>query len=153
MTKTKFENTRLIGIALPGKTTNQNGQSNIDCGKLWQTFEAGSYFNKIPGKTGNSIYAVYHDYDGDHTQPFSYFIGCPVEADTEVPEGLSELNIPAGEFEKKVAKGPMPACLGQAWQKIWKSEIPRAYTADFEVYDDRSADWNDAEVDIFISVK
>ena len=30
-------------------------------------------------------------------------------------------------------------------------KIPRAYHADFEVYDERSKDWNQAEVDIFIS--
>ncbi len=153
MTRTKINSTRLIGISLPNKTINKNGQSNIDIGQLWQQFEAGNYFGKIPGKTGNSIYAVYHDYDGDYMDPFSYFIGCPVEPGTEVPSGLVELTIAACEFQKEVAKGPMPACIGQAWQKIWESEIPRAYKADFEVYDERSADWNDAEVDIFISVK
>lgn len=102
----KAVDTRLIGIALPEKTSNENGQSNIDCGQLWQKFEAGSYFAKIPGKTGNSVYAVYHEYDGDYTAPFSYFIGCPVEAGVEVPADLSEMTLPAGEYEKVVARGP-----------------------------------------------
>lgn len=47
----------------------------------------------------------------------------------------------------------MPACIGKAWQEIWNSDIKRAYQADFEVYDERSADWNDAEVDIYISIQ
>lgn len=153
MSKTKFKSTRLIGISLPNKTSNKNGQSNIDIGQLWQKFEAGNFFTNIPGKTGNSIYAVYYNYEGDHTAPFSYFIGCPVSKETRLPDGLTELTIDEGEFEKVLAKGPMPGCIGQAWQKIWESDIPRAFKADFEVYDERSADWNDAEVDIFISVK
>jgi predicted transcriptional regulator YdeE len=143
---------RLIGIALPQKTSNQNNQSNIDCGQLWQKFEAGSYFSKISDKTAHIVYAVYHSYEGDHTSPFAYFIGCPVQEDAEVGEGLSELFIPPGTYHKELAKGPMPACIGQAWQKIWQSDIKRAYHTDFEIYDDRSADWNNAQVDIYLSV-
>lgn len=38
------------------------------------------------------------------------------------------------------------------WDKIWEANIKRAYKADFEVYDERSRDWDSAEVDIFINI-
>lgn len=145
--------TQLIGLALPHKTTNKNGQSSIDCGQLWQKFEQEKFFDRIPNKLGNSIYAVYHTYEGDHNQPFSYFIGCPVEMDIEIPQGLDGLTLPKAKYQKTIAKGPMPACIGLAWQKIWESDILRAFTTDIEIYDERSADWNNAEVDLFVSIK
>ena len=145
--------TTLIGIALPHKTSNVNEQAMADCGQLWQRFEQEGIFNTIPGKTAFEIYAVYHDYDGDHTQPYAYFIGCPVAEGTEVPEGLQKLEIPAQEYTHIVAKGKMPTCVADAWRDIWQADHNRAYGFDFEIYGAKAADWNDAEVDIYLSVK
>jgi predicted transcriptional regulator YdeE len=47
----------------------------------------------------------------------------------------------------------MPDCVADTWKEIWNSNIPRAYQADFEVYDERSKDWSKAVVEIFISIK
>lgn len=149
----KLKEFQLIGIALKTKTTNENGQSAIDCGNLWQQFEKGNYAEKIPGKLSNKIFAVYYNYEGDHTKPFSYFIGCKVKKDLEIADGLDGLIIPEDIYEKLTAKGKMPDCVADAWKKIWSSNLPRAYNTDFEVYDERSKDWNDAEADIFISIK
>ena len=54
------------------------------------------YAEIIPNKLTGEILAVYHQYEGDHTKPFSYFIGCKVKADTEVPPGLETLTIAKG---------------------------------------------------------
>lgn len=148
----QIETFRLIGIALPQKTTNKGGQSNIDCGNLWQQFEKEDCYSKIPGRVDDAVYAVYHSYEGDHLQPFSYFIGCKVEEETEIPDGMESLTVLGGTFHKVVAKGEMPGCIAGAWKGIWDSKLNRRYAADFEVYDERSQDWSDAEVDIFLSV-
>jgi predicted transcriptional regulator YdeE len=150
---TTIKQSKLIGLALKTKTTNENGQSMIDCGNLWQQFGAGSYADKIPGKLSNEVFAVYHNYEGDHTKPFSFFIGCKVKADTKVPEGMDSLIIPDGNYQLFKASGKMPDCIGKAWQEIWSSVTPRAYHADFEVYGEKSKDWNNAEVEIFLSVR
>jgi predicted transcriptional regulator YdeE len=47
----------------------------------------------------------------------------------------------------------MPDCVANAWKEIWSSGMPRAYQVDFEVYDEKSGDRNNAEVDIFISIE
>lgn len=152
-TQIKLKEFQLIGLALKTKTTNENGQSAIDCGSLWQQFEKGNSEEKIPGKLSNELFAVYHNYEGDHTKPFSYFIGCKVKNDTQVPDGLDGLIIPNDVYEKLIAKGKMPDCVADTWKEIWRSNPPRAHDTDFEVYDEKSKDWNDAEVAIFISVK
>lgn len=144
---------QLIGISLPFKTTNQNNQSMNDCGELWRRFEKEGVASNIPNKVSDEVFAVYYDYEGNHTQPFSYFIGCKVEVGTKPPAGLVILTIPTGKYQKVSAKGEMPGCITEAWQKIWKSDIQRAYRMDYEIYDERSMDPNNAEVDIYLSVK
>lgn len=152
MNEVEIPEITLIGLTLKAKTTNTNGQSAIDCGNLWQEFEKGKYAEIIPNKLSEEIFAVYHQYEGDYTKPFSYFIGCKVKSDTEVPQGLQGLTIAKGTYYKMNAKGKMPECVINAWREIWASNIPRTYQIDFEVYDERSKDWNDTEVDIFLSI-
>jgi len=146
------ESFKLIGLKLKGKTTNLNKQSAKDCGSLWQKFETEKIFNRIKGRLSNEIYAVYYDYEKDENSPFSYFIGCKTDTGYKPPEGLSELMIPAQKYEKFLAKGPMTACISTAWEKIWDSDVNRKFGFDFEIYDERSHDWNNAEVAILISI-
>jgi len=152
MSKTSVKEIYLIGLPLETKTSNAHGQSSIDCKNLWHRFEEGSYASLIAHKLGDDIYGVYHQYEGDSNKPFSYFIGCAVEKNTAVPEGLAYLIIPAGNYEKITVQGKMPDCVTKAWQKIWAADYPRTYDTDFEVYDERSKDWNNAEVDVYVSV-
>ena len=79
MDKIEIKEFRLLGLALKIMTANENGRSAIDCGNLCQKFEKEHYANKITGKLSDEIFAVYYNYEGDHTRPFSYFIGCKVK--------------------------------------------------------------------------
>jgi predicted transcriptional regulator YdeE len=150
MNNIKKDGFSLIGLKLGHKTTNEAEQSGIDCGTLWQKFETEGVAEQIPGKLDNAIYAVYFDYEGDHTKPYSYFIGCRVDAATDVPKGMDSLVINGGNYSRITAKGKMPDCVADAWRGIWKSKMTRAYRNDFEIYDERSKDWSRAEVDIFV---
>src|SRR5712664_1965061 len=94
MIRIKKEAIYLKGIALKKKTFNANDQSSIDCGNLWQEFEKRNIMGLIPNTLGGEVFAVYFDYEGDHTNPYSYFIGCRVEKNAKTPEGLDELSIP-----------------------------------------------------------
>lgn len=151
MDKTKKSEFKLIGLKLDHKTTNEGGQSSVDCGKLWKKFETENFAERIPDKLSTEIYAVYFDYEGDYTKPFSYFIGCKVKMDTDAPQGMDNLIIPTGSFTKVIAKGKMPDCVANSWKDIWSSKTDRAYKYDFEIYDERSRDWSNAEVEIFVS--
>jgi predicted transcriptional regulator YdeE len=149
--KIEIEHFRLTGIALKNKTSNQNGQSNADCGTLWQAFEEGDYFNKIPDRFSDEIIAVYYAYEGDQTKPFSYFIGCKTTAEEGVPENMQSMIISKGSYYKITATGILPACVSTAWKSIWDTGITRCFQSDFEIYAHRSKYWNNASVDIFIS--
>ena len=149
----KLSDFKLIGLKLNKKTTNSGGNSNIDCGNLWQKFEKGDFAGRISNKIGDEVYAVYYDYEGDYTKPFSYFIGCRVKINSVLSPGMDTLIIPEQSYTKFIAKGEMPGCISNSWKDIWDSKIRRAYKYDFEVYDERSKDWDNAIVDIFVSTE
>jgi predicted transcriptional regulator YdeE len=152
MNKKTIRGFRLAGLALKTKTSNENGRSQKDCGNLWQAFEKGNYAEAIPDKLGDEVYAVYYNYEGDHSQPFSYFIGCKVRPDAKIPEGMDSLCIPEGTYQQFLAKGEMTGCIADAWKEIWAADERRAYKTDFEVYGEKSRDWKNAEVEIYCSV-
>ncbi|MEP6676933.1 MAG: GyrI-like domain-containing protein [Ferruginibacter sp.] len=152
MEKVELKERKLAGLSLKTKTSNTNGQSTIDCENLWHEFMAQKYMDIIPGRI-NEIIGAYHQYEGDSSHPFSYFIGCEVKSDSTIPDGLDTLIIPAGNFMKIAAKGKMPDCVTDAWKKVWVADLPRTYQIDFEIYDERSKDWEDAQVDVYISIR
>jgi len=143
---------KLIGLKLNGKTKNENEQSGKDCGELWQKFEVDKIFERIPNKISDAVYAVYYDYESDENGLFSYFIGCPVADNTEVLDNLDELFIPEQVYHKETAKGQMTGCIIDTWRRIWRSNLNRKFGFDFEVYDESSYDWENAEIDIYLSV-
>ncbi|HSB94433.1 MAG TPA: effector binding domain-containing protein, partial [Flavitalea sp.] len=132
-------------------TQNANEQSMKDCGELWERFMKESIASKIEQKFSDAIYAVYYNYSGDHNDPYNFFIGCQVPEASTTQHGLVILNIAAARYTRFTAKGKMPDCVANTWRNIWKSKMPRAYIADFEVYDERASNWENVEVDIFLS--
>lgn len=145
---------KLAGLKLGYKTTNKDNKAMEDCGALWQHFGGSFLGTKLPQKLSNDIYAVYYNYDGDHTQPYAYFIGYRIPEDANLPAGIDTLTIPAQQYDELSTKGQMPNCVADAWREIWKlDDSHRAYGFDFEVYGPKAGDWNNAEIDIYLSKK
>lgn len=152
MTITTIEGFELAGIALPTKTTNENGQAMVDCGGLWGQFIQEGYAEKVQHKVSDEVYAVYHNYEGDHTKPYAFFIGVKIAKGSPIPPGLERLIIPSNKYQIMKAIGKMPDCIGAAWMDIWKQPIDRMYAPDFEVYGEKAKDMGNAEVDIYLSI-
>ena len=47
----------------------------------------------------------------------------------------------------------MQTAVGEAWEKIWSMDLPRAYDYDFEVYHNDSTDMNNQTIDLYISLQ
>lgn len=151
MSTEKIEPFAVIGIA--AKTTNKDGQSGRDIGGLWQRFFADGIMEKIPHKLSSDVFLIYTDYESDHTGLYTAIVGCKVRDLSSIPDGCTGKTIGSGLYTKYSPQGKMPDIVYNLWQKIWNSDIPRAYTADFEVYGEKSQDWNNAEVDVYLAVK
>jgi len=152
MKTTIVEKFNLIGIAI--RTTNENGQSATDIPQLWNKFLSKNIILKIPNKIDDTIYCVYTDYEKDYTKPYTTILGCRVETLNKIPENLIARSFAGGEYAIFKVNGKITDnIIYKEWVKIWNSAIPRAYTADFEIYDEKAQNPNNAEIDIFIAVK
>ncbi|WP_353483665.1 effector binding domain-containing protein [Haliscomenobacter sp.] len=141
----------VVGISV--RTTNQNGQSQVDIGELWGKFYAQNVLATIPNRVSDDVYCVYTDYESDQNAPFTSIIGCEVSSVKEIPSGMMLKKIPASKYRVYTAKGKLPDCVVGTWMHIWGSPIDRKYAADFDVYGVKSKDPMDAEVKTYLSVK
>jgi predicted transcriptional regulator YdeE len=124
----------------------------------WQKFFQEGIQGKIPNQIGGNIYAVYSDYASDHNGEYDFLIGAMVKEGSVAPDGMAAKALPGGRFAVLTTnKGPLPKVVPQAWQRIFKLEdekkLHRTYKADFEVYDQRSRDPQNAQLDIYVGMK
>ncbi len=150
MTYTIEKQDKKFFIGLELRTNNQECSMAMPAHK--ERFFNENILAKIPNKINGTIYALYTDYEGDFTGPYSWILGCEVSSLDNVPAGLVGKIIPESKYAVFTTEGAFPQGLIAAWQAIWKSGLSRSYTSDFEVY---RADFNpqtNPEVKVYIAV-
>jgi predicted transcriptional regulator YdeE len=152
METTTIPQTYVIGIAI--RTTNENGQSGTDIPALWNRFMTENIAAQIPNKLNDNIYSIYTEYELDHTRPYTTVLGCAVKDLSEMPESFKGISIAGGDYAHVIAKGKLSDnIVFNEWLKIWNTDLPRSYQADFEIYGEKAQNPEGAEVDIFLSVR
>jgi predicted transcriptional regulator YdeE len=149
----------VIGIEVRTSNEKEMGPGgNIP--QMWQKFFQNSVARTIPGNISPNIYAVYTDYASDRNGEYSFVIGMKVDHGTRPATGMVLKEIPAGEYACATTDlGPASKVVPEAWGRLWlledKAQLggTRAYRADYEVYDERSADPQNSEIDIFLGLK
>ena len=152
MDKVTIKEFTIIGISV--RTTNENGQSAKDIGELWNKFMSEGILEKIPNKVDNTIYSIYTEYESDYTKPYTTVLGCKVEHLNEIPSGMVGKSFKGGKYINFSTKGDLTkGLIVDKWIEIWKMDLDRVYSADFEVFGEKAQNPNDAEIDILIAVK
>lgn len=152
MKKVSIEPFTVIGIAV--RTTNENGQAAKEIGELWARFMNENVLDAISNKIDSTVYSLYTDYDGDHTQPYTAILGCQVTNVNSIPIGMVGKSVSGGNYVKTTARGDLTkGFIANEWSKIWRMDLERTYTADFEVFGEKARNPTDAEIDFFIAVK
>lgn len=148
----------VVGIA--GRTSNAREMTPEGIiSKQWERLMKEDLLSKIPNRIDSAIVAVYTDYASDKDGEYTYVLGAKVSSERQVPSGMVAKKVPAGSYVVFTSeKGSVGKVVFETWKKIWsvpKSDPGgnRAYAADFEAYDERAADPNNAQVDIYIGIK
>ena len=142
----------VIGISV--RTTNENGQSGKDIPALWSQFMSEEIQSKIPNKVSEDLFCIYTDYEKDHTKPYTTILGCKVENLDVVPENMIGKTIESAHYEELIAKGNLSeGIVFNKWLEIWNSDLDRSFTADFEVYGEKTQNPEKAEVAIYIALQ
>lgn len=118
-------------IGLSGRVQNDQPSGIM---ALWTAFHQSALRERLTDVLGNDFYCVYHDYVGDHSQPYFMTIGYRVSAGAACPEGLCRVTLPAQTIAIFETIGEQPKALISQWQAIWQSDLDRTYSADFDTY-------------------
>ncbi|MBP0723992.1 AraC family transcriptional regulator [Bacillus sp. RG28] len=121
----------------------------------WENFYKKQVLQTIPNKKNSSLIALYTNYDSDENGEYTFGIGAEVIECDVIPEGLVKIDLPESSYIIFTSrKGPVQEVVVEAWQEIWEwsKNNKRAFTADFELYDERALDPQNSQVDIYISV-
>lgn len=135
----------VMGIAV--RTTNEHEQARKDIGALWNKFYFDNIMGKIPQKETEEIITLYTDYEKDFTLPYSVILGHKVNKTNIIPEGMVLKTVQPSKYAVFHVEGQLPQELIKTWKWIWKSDLERTYTGDFEVYKKEN------EADIYVAIK
>ena len=139
-------------MKLVGTTQRASNQDQSGIVSGIETFDALKAQIKNAVNPGR-VFAVYTEYESDFNGEYSYFFGEEVSSFDEIPSGLAKLVIPEQQYMKfTCGPGNRTQIVSEMWQKIWKEQDGRSYIADFEIYDDRAQDPENAIVDIYVGV-
>ncbi len=121
---------------------------------LWERFFQESVGQLVEGRVDDVIYAVYSDYEGDHTQPYRLTIGYKVGGDEpEIAGHLHHVRVRTADYAMMSAAGEQPTALIETWTAIWQSDLDRCFETDFEVYGQRFFEEGVHEVLVAVGVR
>ena len=128
--------------------------------KQWERFFKEGIADNIPNKVDSTVYAVYTNYASDYNGEYDFIIAMKVSRVSDIPPGMVAKKVPKGRYAIVTsAKGPVAQVVPQAWQRVYSLDDnkqlggARAYKADFELYDQRSQNPQDSQVDLYIGLK
>jgi predicted transcriptional regulator YdeE len=147
-------------VGLTARTNNSqemSGKGKIS--EVWQEFLRPDLVVKIPNKMGVDLIAVYTDYETDHTGHYTYLLGLPIVSAETLPANLTVKHIPPGRYAVfSSSRGPITKIVPEVWQRIWSMSPEelggtRAFKTDYEIYDQRAADPENAQIDVYVGLQ
>lgn len=139
-----LEQKTVVGVS--AVTSNTDPKMGEVISGLWEKLYQGGINASIKNKVNEYAIGLYSDYAGEQ-----YCVTAGNEVSKVENEGLAVKTIPAGRYAKFSVHGHMEKAVAGAWQEIWKVELDRSFTGDFEEY--LTADWDNADIDIYIALK
>ncbi|MFT8351380.1 GyrI-like domain-containing protein [Clostridium saccharoperbutylacetonicum] len=135
-----------IVVGVSAITGNDDPNMGKTIGALWGKLYEGGINETIKNKVNEYAIGLYSDY-----QDNKYLVTVGNEVCKAEDEGLTIKKIPAGKYAKFSIEGHMEKAVAKAWNKIWQMDLDRSYAGDFEEY--LNSDYNNAKIDIYISLK
>lgn len=139
-----LEQKTVVGVS--AITSNTDPKMSEIIGGLWEKLYQGGVNAAIKNKVNEYAIGLYSDYSKD-----KYCVTAGNEVSKAENEELDVKIIPAGKYAKFSVHGHMQKAVAEAWGEIWKMDLDRSFTGDFEEY--LNSDWENADIDIYIALK
>lgn len=144
----------MLVVGIETKTSGKKENLYSDVESLWSRFFREGVMTKIPNQKDNEVLNIYSEYKDGNSLPVNCIMGKRVEfIDKKLPKGVMSIEIPAGKYMKFTAKGALPGCVREMWDFIHELEPEFSYAPSFDVYGPKTADPDNAEVDIYVAVQ
>ncbi len=146
---------KFIGLEAQTSTQLESNKKTAQIPGLHRKFLKEGLGDQIPNRIDSDLYfALYTNYESDQTGPYSAIISAEVSDLTNVPDGMVAIDIPTAQYLVFTVRGALPNALSRTWKEIWNyfannKVYQRAYTVDFEVYDQAFPD----QVEIYIAIQ
>lgn len=152
------EECKVIGVAVcTSNAAEAGGEGKIP--GLWMDYYQQRVSKEIPNQVIDSpTIGLYTDYENGVAGSYLVLIGLKVKTIEEIPEGLIGKTIPAGKYAVfTTQRGAVAKVVPEGWAFIWdwfsRNDLKRTFTGDYELYDKRASNPDDAIVDIYIAVE
>jgi len=140
-----------IVVGLTARTRNSDPNMGNVIGSMWNGFYENGIYATIGNKVNEKALGIYSDYASDVNGEYSATVACEVSTADFIPKNAVVKVIPEGKYAKFVVRGHMQEAVAKFWQELWGMELDRAYTCDFEEYQDSSIE--DATIHVYIAMK
>lgn len=134
----------IVGVS--AITSNDDPKMGEVISGLWEKLYYGGVNASIKNRINDYAIGLYSDYSAD-----KYCVTAGNEVSKFENDELSLKVIPAGKYAKFSVHGNMEEIVAKAWGEIWKMDLDRSFTGDFEEY--LNSDFDNADVDIYIALK
>jgi predicted transcriptional regulator YdeE len=138
-----LEQKTLVGVS--AITSNTDPKMGEVISGLWEKLYQGGVIAAIKNKINDYAIGLYSDYAGDQ-----YCVTAGNEVSKPENVELIVKIIPSGKYAKFSVHGHMVKAVAEAWSEIWKMDLNRSFTGDFEEY--LNSDWENADIDIYIAL-
>lgn len=139
-----LEEKTVVGVS--AITGNSDPKMGDVIGELWEKLYQGGVYETIKNKVNEYAIGLYSDYSED-----KYEVTAGNEVSKVENDHLTVKIIPEGKYAKFSIRGNMTTAVAEAWGEIWKMDLDRSFTGDFEEY--LNCDFEDALIDIYIALK
>lgn len=139
-----LEQKTVVGVS--AITGNNDPKMSDIIGGLWDKLYQTGVYEKINNKINEYAIGLYSDYTAD-----KYCVTAGNEVSKADNDDLIVKVIRAGKYAKFSVHGNMQKAVADAWGEIWKMNLDRSFTGDFEEY--LNCDFENADIDIYIALK
>lgn len=126
-------------------TSNMDSEMGAKIGQLWSDFYENGISSKIKNKLNDYAIGLYSDYTND-----GYTVTVGNEVSQYDNKDFLVKVIKAGKYAKFSIYGHVQKDVAKAWETIWKMDLDRSFTGDFEEYLD--SNFENAHIDIYIAL-
>lgn len=132
------------------RTSNSIETMQSDIGGLWQNFLQKGIYEQIKNKKDGIVIGLYTNYENNVEGEYDFVACCETEYGKN--KELVNLDITEGNYAKFILKGNTTRIVSGFWNELWKMDLDRKFTYDFEEYQE-GCNMENAEIHFYIALK